>query len=343
MKKKIIWNGIMVAAILAIVGSGVMIVASVQGWFDVKTPTAATVKGEISSGKKADVENPIAIRVHDKLGGANIQRDGIAYALKDGTLLRDGDILETLNESEISLSFGDNRLRLGSNTEITIFIDADAGPSMKISRGETFLSLVNALALKLPNADFVAENAVFAVSVPVGSENIAVYDGTVTVGTAKAVAGQRLCVLENEVITDTLSIASLNDFQLQNIRETNAVKPLFFTTEKVDELTAARKKEKTDALKALTLVKKEKAAKEATLTEERENNRTNLEAATEQKDEQKDDKNTIVEDIPGKVPGPTAPPPEVKPVTECTVEIRCDTILENMGDLDEGKDQYVPG
>ena len=71
MKKKKIANIVMVAVIIAIAAAGILGVGHIKGWFD-----------------KSD-ENTAVLT--DFRGIITLQRDGVAYATTDETVLRKGD------------------------------------------------------------------------------------------------------------------------------------------------------------------------------------------------------------------------------------------------------------
>lgn len=94
-KKKIL-NSLMVLAIVILAVGAVMTVGSIQGWFGQEEPIQIVTPG----GEVKTVE----LVAQDKLGNVNIQRSGVAYSLENGNKLRDGDIIETLNGSNIGSS-----------------------------------------------------------------------------------------------------------------------------------------------------------------------------------------------------------------------------------------------
>ena len=110
----------MVAVIAAIIFTGVMLVGSIHGWFS---------------------EDSL-ITITDKLGNANIERSGIAYSLKEGTELKDGDKVMTLGSSKTKLAVKDvGSLILGEDTEITVISAKRDEIIVEVLSGEVFADI----------------------------------------------------------------------------------------------------------------------------------------------------------------------------------------------------------
>lgn len=112
-KKKKLLNLIMVIAIIVLFSSGVLAVGVLKGWFGTPKSAAVMQVGEASA----------EITVENKIGTANIERSGVAYALKDGNVLQNGDVIETLNGSSIDVIYGDNILSLDENSIVTLNVE----------------------------------------------------------------------------------------------------------------------------------------------------------------------------------------------------------------------------
>ncbi len=117
LKKKKLLNLIMVVAIVAIIVAGVLSVGSLQGRFDKPENEQLTF---ISS---------------DKSGSVSIERAGISYSLKNGVHIRDGDRIETLNASTVTLYLDEmNCVRLEENTQTNIILLAgNSGLTTQVS------------------------------------------------------------------------------------------------------------------------------------------------------------------------------------------------------------------
>ena len=110
-KKRALYNGLMAAAIVVILSAAVLAVGSIQGWF--AGPPSAGGPGAAQTAEAA-------LTAQNKVGGANIERAGIAYSLSEGTQLRDGDTVETLNGSTIELKSEEDWIFVSENSEFTL-------------------------------------------------------------------------------------------------------------------------------------------------------------------------------------------------------------------------------
>ncbi|MEG1549254.1 MAG: hypothetical protein RR395_02355, partial [Ruthenibacterium sp.] len=320
MRKKTVWNIVMLVAIVAVLISGVMIAGSVRGKFDATKP----VEAELS----AAVAAPLA-QAQNKRGSVNIERSGIAYALSEKDTLKDGDIIETLQGAGISLLFGKSEVCMSENSEAVLYFD-ESGANITVTHGEVFVTAdaENPLALTVMNAKMTATDAVFSVSAPIGSANVAVFENTLAVGTQNISTGKIMSVLQSETAISDLKIESLSAFQMEHIRKTNAQKPLCFTNEQLDAVTAQREAEQKAAQAAVEQKEQAENAEKQTLAQKRKENQAKMAASAS--------------DATKNPTTGAAGTPDAAPQNQCTIEIRCDTILNHMTDLTQGKNQYVP-
>lgn len=354
--RKKLYNALMAAAIALIAFSGVMITGSIQGWFDKPATPAASTVGETSK----DEVQISAVTVKDKIGGANIERNGVAYSLDDGTKLKDGDIIETLNKASVTVEFGGSQVFLNQNSEAAVKIGADGAISFSLNSGEIFAQISRRLELNLMDTSVEAEDAVFSASAPSGSARVSVYENSVTVSGKKIEAGKAANILSGEVEGAALSIESLNEFNIGHIREINAVKELCFTNRALDKVVADREAE----IKAAREAKLNQEKKEQEIGKQQEINKGKI---VVNEANSNDGSTGSSGGGNGSIGGsgstggngstggsgsaggngstgegsPTGRPEDPDRL-ECTIEIRCDTILNNMGDLEAGKNSYVP-
>ena len=92
--KKRVSNAIMTVAAVIIVVAGVLFALNLR---DGSSPSAPAATGSGSSA-------PVAVTTLDKVGNVNIERSGLGYALENDATLQDGDIVETLKGSRISVA-----------------------------------------------------------------------------------------------------------------------------------------------------------------------------------------------------------------------------------------------
>jgi len=309
--KKNILNAVMVVAIVAVLAAGLAMIGTLKGWFgEEETVTVVSESGE---------EKTIEIAAENIIGSANIQRKGVAYKLENGNKLRDGDILETQNGSSMDIVFGENRISLDENCQIGIGISENGEITAKLMNGGIFADIPEMLKLSVMDREIDAKNCVFSASAPYGSANIYVFENELNSGTDKVSAGEGITILSDTTETEALSIQQLGAFDLGKISAIGTAKNLCFTAEDVKKLNDEREAERQEALQAQFL--EEQAAED--IEEQRKENEKNL---------------TIVN---GKKPDKNETD-ETDDELTCTITIRCDTILDNMGKLAEGKNKYVP-
>lgn len=317
-RKKGIFNAIMGIAAVAIVFAAVMVAGSVRGWFEPQTqPTA---------GGRAVME----ITAQDKRGSANIERNGIAYKLEDGTRLRDGDIIETLNNSTVTMTMGNSSVVLNQNSEVTIHVAEDGSVAMTLGVGEIFAEANDPLRLYVMDSDVFTENGVFAASAPSGSASVYLFAGTAEIAGEALAEGESATLLSDGMTRGAVAVRALNDFSLEQVRRVNGTRTLCFTNSQLNQV----EEERAQVIRAALENKKLQEEQEQQIAEQREKNKEKLEAQ-EQAGE------NIVPGHGATAPG-TAGENAGAENPHCTIEIRCDTILNNLADLTEGKNAYVP-
>lgn len=305
-----LFNVIMAALIVLIAVSGVMLVGYNRGWFGDKSANAAVTAGET-------------------VGIAQMERSGVGYSLTAGTSLAEGDTVITKSGSSLTLNIeGGHKLTLNENTEVKIVTATEGNFQAEVISGEVFADvekLKGSESFYITFGDRTAsvKGTVFSVSVLTGSANVNVYEGEVEVTspTAKAPVnapgGSSVQILDGAANDTTLKVnalaaASLNDFNIAQAKALIPARELCFTSSELDAVTAAREAEKQAAAD-------EQAKHEAEVI---------AQGGTE--------KVTTSSSTAGSV-GTNG-----ENVLTCTIQIRCDTILNNMGNLTAGKSAYVP-
>ena len=343
--KKTAFNVIMAFAAAVIVIGAVMIAGSLQGWFD---GGGQTVQGGTAA---AAVE---AVTAENKTGSANIEREGIAYSLEDGTKLRDGDIIETLNGSSVELALPAGAVSLNQNTEAVVRIGED-GFSIELTNGEAFVNTDGAFTLRLAEleTDVTAASGVFSASAPAGSANVYVYENSVSAGGIEVSAGQAVSLYADGQAPSVaaLSLAALNDFDIGQVRAANETKTLCFTNGELDALAAEREEQLRSALE------QQQAEQEIAqqIEEQRQNNQNGTGGSaggTGSSAAGGASGSTGGSGSSGGASGGTGGSGSsgnagnadagLPANPTCTIAIRCNTILDHMEDLAEGKNKYVP-
>lgn len=321
--KKRILNTIMVLLILIIAASGVLTVGRLRGWFD---RTEESV-----------------VRIAAVKGIANIERNGIGYNIASEMNLQSGDKIETKKGAQVKLLWQEQKsLVLNGNTETALELGADDEMKLQVEEGELFADAAEdqkKLLVGFDENEAELSGAVFSISVQAGSSTLNLYAGDVSVILADGVqerveAGETLSVVkgtDGEVsyqITE-MQIASLSEFIISQAQDCKHADELCFTQAQLQQILDDRAAEKQAALEASLNTKLVLETEETKETEDGE-----LQTQTEavQNDAEQ----------PAEAEVHTISEPAVQEANICTITILCDTILDNMDNLDQGKEAYVP-
>ena len=333
--KKRFMNIIMVLLILVIAASGVITVGKIRGWFDAPETTL------ITSGKIKGV--------------ANIERNGIGYTLQSDVAMGSGDIIETKKGAEAELVLLEtNKFVLNGNTEAQLTECIDNTVKMQISQGEVFGDAVNydgTLEVAFAENKARLSGAVFSVSAQAGSSTLNVYSGDVSVvlsdGTQERVEkGEYLSIVSTEEGGITYSIEdlqknSLSEFLIGQAQGCDSAEDLCFTSAELQGVLDDREAEKQAALEASLnaqrIAKEEKEETEESAASEV----TDEDSAADDAETDPADQSTVEEYVSDSGNQDTAQEAALD-INVCTISIVCDTILDNMENLDDGKEAYVP-
>lgn len=328
--KKRLFNILMVLLIFVIAASGVFTIGKIQGWFE-RPEEAVMTSGTIK-------------------GIANIERKGIGYTLNSGTALYAADVIETKKaaQAELVLTKQGNFVMNG-NTEVILSECLTECIEMQMERGELFgdcLSSGVSLLVDIGGNQASLSDAVFFASAQAGSSTLQIYAGDVKVILSDGIqerveAGEVLSVVEEEnggisYTIEKIQMTSLNEFLIAQAQNCNSADRLCFSGEQLQQILDDRAAEKQAALEAslkAELIKAE--ASEEKMTE----------AAKSETDEVQSQEEAVIEEQNGVEEYVPEEQPQVM-VEEakniCTITILCDTILDNMDNLDDGKEAYVP-
>ena len=347
-RKKRLLNAVMVILILVIAACGVLAAGSIRGWFDTGTESWIT-SGHIS-------------------GVASIERNGIGYSLQDGQGIKEGDVIETKQGSTASLQLGKaNTIVLNENTELTVTSAASDAVELSVDKGELFADIPKAgksFVLKLDEHEAKIGDSVFSASVQIGSVTLDVYmgedDATASDGTAETVAsGERLQISKSEdgnvaASVQKLSADAMNEFAIVQAQKCDSKNELCFSAAELQKVLDDRAAEKQAALEASLNAEKITlyAAKKAEESEQKSESGTEASAddLAQTGDGQSDASGSDPAENGNSVEEYTQQDNSVSQggedagsdILECTIEIRCDTILDNMENLTAGKESYVP-
>lgn len=276
MKKKTVYNIIMVAVIAAIAAVAVLLAGRHLGWFDKAAP-----EGEAT-----------AISATVRKGLANLERGGIASELKGQTQLRQGDVISVASGYvAVEADTGSLMLSQGSQLEIVSATEAQ----VRLVTGEAFCQVGDKpIKLQYGEHNATLQNTVLVCTVRTGSETMYVLGGAVSDGENTFTAGKTGCYVGQELSVQDMDLQALSSFALDCVL--GCGESIFCSADEVQAVLDGR----------------------------------NVPADVIQPENPETPDTTDTPDKPQPA-GPT-----------CTIEIRCDTILNNMKDLTEGLDVYVP-
>lgn len=322
MKKKTIYNIIMFAVIAAIAAAAILLVGRHQGWFD----------------KPAPADDTAAITVTVRKGLSNFTRSGIASELSGETTLRQGDVV-SVTSGYVSTRVGGCHLLLspGSKLEITSAEPTDL--QVRLVTGEAFCQAADASVTLLYGTHAAKlQSAVFVCTVRTGSETVYVLGGSVSDGVNTFSTGKAGSYVGQELSVQNLDLRALSSFALECML--GCEEEMFCSADEVKSVLTSRKvlpevikpvEEKPDNTSPSGGKDPSNGSGSGTSTTPDPDN------SSKPGNSSKPDNSTD----PDNSSKPNDPPkPETK--MSCTIEIRCDTILNNMQDLNPGLDVYVP-
>ena len=328
MKKKTILNGLMVLIIVLIAVCAFMAVKTLKG------PSESNAQLSIAS----------------KTGIVTVERNGIAYEIDEDDVIRIGDRLRSKKGAKLSLTDGEATFVLGANSEMEVEEDG-----VYLHIGELFVdghAVKKSMMLRAKETVLEAKNAVFTVSAQKGAQTVYVYAGEAIVENENVKAGQKMSAVEkNDETTETevtsFTASALNDMQIELLQTCEIDSSFCVSTQELTEVVTVRQEEKMKAQQAQLLLAEE--SKEALEKEQKEYEKALADSKKTQTS------NAVSDTTTGEVAA--APSMEETFTTSdytggssdyddtkyVTIEIRCDTILDNMENLTAGKDVYVPG
>lgn len=331
MKKKSILNALMVLIVAVIAISGVMAVKSLKG--------LAVIQPDSVIGDNQSQSAQIVVAY--KSGIVTVERKGIAYEVDENTAVKSGDILRSKVSSEITLAEnGKAVITLGADTEVKVN-NADT-LELQLVEGEVFVDRRNtekAVSISTEGATFTPDGTTFSVTAHKSAYTAYVYSGSVTASGEKiaesvsADAGKTISAVAdaNGNVTakaDYFSVNALSDWQIGKLQNCGMDDSFYTTSAEIKTVTDNREAEKAAAQQALLAAQQQAIAElEAQQKEYDKNYQKYLDALASGAQTTTDADGNIVVTVPQKV---------------CTIEIRCDTIINNLGSLKAGKEGYVP-
>ena len=316
MKKKTIYNIIMFTVIAAIAAAAVLLVGRHKGWFDKPTPA----------------DDATAITVTVRKGLSNFTRSGIASELSGETTLRQGDVV-SVTSGYVSTRVGGCHLLLspGSKLEITSAEPTDL--QVRLVTGEAFCQATDASVTLLYGTHAAKlQSAVFVCTVRTGSETVYVLGGSVSDGVNTFSTGKAGSYVGQELSVQNLDLRALSSFALECML--GCEEEMFCSADEVKSVLTSRKV----VPEVIKPVEEKPDNTSPSGGKDPSNGSGSGTSTTPNPDNSSKPDNSTDPDNSSKPDDP--PKPETK--MSCTIEIRCDTILNNMQDLKPGLDVYVP-
>ena len=316
MKKKTIYNIIMFTVIAAIAAAAVLLVGRHKGWFDKPTPA----------------DDATAITVTVRKGLSNFTRSGIASELSGETTLRQGDVV-SVTSGYVSTRVGGCHLLLspGSKLEITSAEPTDL--QVRLVTGEAFCQAADASVTLLYGTHAAKlQSAVFVCTVRTGSETVYVLGGSVSDGVNTFSTGKAGSYVGQELSVQNLDLRALSSFALECML--GCEEEMFCSADEVKSVLTSRKV----VPEVIKPVEEKPDNTSPSGGKDPSNGSGSGTSTTPNPDNSSKPDNSTDPDNSSKPNDP--PKPETK--MSCTIEIRCDTILNNMQDLNPGLDVYVP-
>ena len=326
-KNRKIFNFIMLAVIAVIFAAGIFAVGNTKGWFSA------------SDGQSAVCT--------DKVGVVTIERNGVSFDLGKNVELKENDILRTKDKAGVRVNYKDNSVFLNENSELMIGSFSEEKMNLTLNGGEIFvtddkpdkLGTINIQGIEISSD----EESVFSVNVQTGSAGVNVFAGKVKAlgngQSCEAISGQAISIVGTEIAVVDLKIQSLNGFNIEKAMETGKDHKLCFSEDQHQKILDEREAEA------------EKAAENAEEMEDGDNSSASSASGSGK------DKTSSASGSTGSPSGSGnsssgsggsstgsggGSSASDNRNLSCTIEIRCDTILNNMGNLTPGKEGYVP-
>ncbi|NLY81697.1 MAG: DUF4430 domain-containing protein [Clostridiales bacterium] len=219
-----------------------------------------------------------------------------------------------------TIKHSDANLSLNDNTKVSIKTE-EGNLAFEVFRGEAFADTNKKINVHVDEKELELEG-VSSISVPIGTIEVLVLNGNAKYKENLAEQGQTMTILEKEVLVGEAKIESLNEFIIARIAIVDTGKSLCFKEADIEKLKSDRQAEEENAKKEILAKEDDEIAVE----EARQYTIANPNE-TVKKSSSKDKDSKI---------------PAILESDSCTITIRCDTILNNMGDLTSGKNKYVP-
>ena len=331
-------NLVMIAVIAVIVVAGILTVGSLQGWFD-------------TTGDQALLTE---IR-----GIVHLERSGVAFPAEKDTPLRQGDRIMCDPGASALIRLDDHRwVMVGQQARVEVVTAEAADFCAKVTGGEVVAAGISGekssgsdtITLQFAEKEVKIEQAVLGLSVADDQQILRVYAGTVE----DVRQGQMTRWVKDQIQpAEDMKQEDLTEFTMAALRKANAQQETCFTDAMLDALVLQRHDQPGDPTQptATEPAATQPAAAESVPDTKPQDEQSDPEAEPPEQPEQSGGSAQQPTQPPAPQPPVTQPPatqppqtepPQTEPPLMCSISIRCDTILDNMDQLDPSKVGYVP-
>lgn len=338
MKNRKLSNLVMIAVIAVIVAAGILMVGSLQGWFD-------------TTGDQALLTE---IR-----GIVHLERSGVAFPAEKDTPLRQGDRIMCDPGASALIRLDDHRwVMVGQQARVEVVTAEAADFCAKVTGGEVVAAGISGekssgsdtITLQFAEKEVKIEQAVLGLSVADDQQILRVYGGTVE----DVRQGQMTRWVKDQIQpAEDMKQEDLTEFTMAALRKANAQQETCFTDAMLDALVLQRHDQPGDPTQptATEPAATQPAAAESVPDTKPQDEQSDPEAEPPEQPEQSGGSAQQPTQPPATQPPVTQPPatqppqtepPQTQPPLMCSISIRCDTILDNMDQLDPSKVGYVP-
>ena len=328
----------MIAVIAVIVVAGILTVGSLQGWFD-------------TTGDQALLTE---IR-----GIVHVERSGVAFPAEKDTPLRQGDRIMCDPGASALIRLDDHRwVMVGQQARVEVVTAEAADFCAKVTGGEVVAAGISGekssgsdtITLQFAEKEVKIEQAVLGLSVADDQQILRVYAGTVE----DVRQGQMTRWVKDQIQpAEDMKQEDLTEFTMAALRKANAQQETCFTDAMLDALVLQRHDQPGDPTQptATEPAATQPAAAESVPDTKPQDEQSDPEAEPPEQPEQSGGSAQQPTQPPATQPPVTQPPatqppqtepPQTQPPLMCSISIRCDTILDNMDQLDPSKVGYVP-
>lgn len=306
----------MIAIIALIVAGAVFLAGRHLGWFDKAQPESSQATATVTVCK----------------GLATMTRGGIATELTGETLLRNGDTV-CVTSGYVCVCAEDSSLLIGEGAQVQVISAAKRSAVILVEKGEVFCQAgSHSVSLRYGDYAVQAADCVLACSVRAGAQTLYTFSGTVSDGKNTVSAGNACSYVGADRSVSALDLRSLSTFVIDCAL--GCSQTLFCSAQDLSAVLDARN------VVSESIIPVQK-------TDTQKNPVSDSTPSDSKPSDVKPSDSTPSNANPSDSTPSDANPSDSKPSAEektltCTIEIRCDTILNNMSDLNAGLDVYVP-